>query len=113
MIGDIRVQGMMVGIDIVYNQASEKPNPTMAEEIVFRLKNERVIVGLKGISKSVLLLLPPLCFTCKDVERFIAKLDRVLSQMINPADDSSPLLTFGTMPSVSITESIFNYSAMD
>ena len=88
---------MMIGIEVVYDKRTRKPDPALAERILYRLKDEEhVIMGLQGDFKSVLLLLPPLCFTTQDVRRVVEALDRILSRDPPKPDAEMSLATAST-----------------
>ena len=47
----------------------------------FRMKECNIIVGNEGLHKNVLLLVPPMCFTCENAHRLIISLNKVLQEI--------------------------------
>ncbi|CAL1543173.1 unnamed protein product [Lymnaea stagnalis] len=72
MIGDVRGVGMLVGVELVMDKTSKKPAKESAEILAYKLKEKKIIIGIEGADKNVLVLLPPLCFTT-DNARFVVQ----------------------------------------
>ena len=48
-----------------------------------RMKEEKVLIANDGPDKNVMLLLPPLCFTCENAVRVVAAFDKCLAEIEN------------------------------
>lgn len=46
-----------------------------------RLRHEKIILTAEGPDKNVLIITPPLCFTCENARRLISCLDSVISEL--------------------------------
>ena len=98
-IGDVRGAGMFIGIDIILNEANRKPDPVLAERIVYRMKNEQnIIVGLVGDLRNVILVTPPICFDMQNADRFVTAFEKALRDpepVVSPFDgiEAQPLIT--------------------
>ena len=46
-----------------------------------RLRSEKVILAAEGPDKNVLIITPPLCFTCENARRLVASLDSVVTEL--------------------------------
>jgi len=57
-----------------------------------------VIVANDGIHKNVLIITPPMCFTCENAHRFIVALDKVLQEIecmtIEEEEDDVPIQSY-------------------
>ncbi len=80
-IGDVRGKGLMIGVEIVLNRESRKPDPSMAEDICYRLKEKYIIMANDGPDKNVLIMTPPMCFTYENAHRIIMALDKILKEI--------------------------------
>jgi 4-aminobutyrate aminotransferase-like enzyme len=59
-VGDIRVEGLMIGLELVKDKTSKDPNPEMLSDILKKALEKHVIVLSCGIHSNVLRLAPPL-----------------------------------------------------
>jgi 4-aminobutyrate aminotransferase-like enzyme len=78
-IGDVRGRGLFVGVDLVEDRESRKPDPVLAKRVVERLKERGILVNTEGPGDNVLKIKPPLQVTESDLDRFLEELDRALS----------------------------------
>ena len=74
----MRGAGLLLGIEIVNNKEDRIPEDRLASEIMYRLKQKQVLVGITGRDRNVLLFTPPMCFTIANSNRFVKCLDEVL-----------------------------------
>jgi len=87
LIGDIRGEGLFVGIELVHGRASRTPAPTETTRIVNAMR-ERVLIGAAGIVGNVLKVRPPLPFSEAHADIFLAKLDEVLAEGVSDRVES-------------------------
>ncbi|MHB8509099.1 MAG: aminotransferase class III-fold pyridoxal phosphate-dependent enzyme [Candidatus Dormibacteria bacterium] len=80
IIGDIRGQGMYLGIELVSDRVTRTPAKQEAYLISERMKDEGVIVYPNGVLDNVLKIKPPLVFGSEHVELFTSTLDRILGE---------------------------------
>jgi len=86
-LGDIRGSGLIWAIEIVDNKRENKPEPKLASEIMYRLKEKQVLVDLTGRNENVILFSPPMCFTMENGRVFTNCLDEVLVSTSNRAPE--------------------------
>jgi 4-aminobutyrate aminotransferase-like enzyme len=78
-VGDVRGLGLFVGIEVIHPGTEQRPDPTLAEGYVSRLKDEGLIVGRGGRHDNVLKLSPPLTIGEDELLPALDKLIEVLS----------------------------------
>jgi len=76
-IGDVRGRGLMVGMELVKDRGTKKPDPDASRRIVETAFQHGLL--LLGCGKSVIRLAPPLVIDEVDVDRGLAMLDDVLA----------------------------------
>ncbi len=76
-LGDVRGEGLFVGVEIVDDDG--EPAPRLAAAVVEGLRLRRVLIGRTGPARNVLKIRPPLVFDDEHVELLAATLDDVLS----------------------------------
>lgn len=54
----------------------------------FRLKENKIIIGNEGHDKNVMLITPPMCFTCDNARRVIQAVDTALAEIEKGASDA-------------------------
>ena len=79
-IGDVRGIGLFIGVDLVTDRDSRTENAPLADYIVNRLCEERVLIGTDGPRNNVLKIRPPLTIGARDVDQLIALLDTIFSE---------------------------------
>jgi 4-aminobutyrate aminotransferase-like enzyme len=79
IIGDVRGQGLYLGIELVRDEETKEPAPDEALEISEAMMMNGVIVYPTGVYENVLKLKPPMVFGRDEVDFFVATLDRVLA----------------------------------
>lgn len=80
-IGDVRGSGLLVGIELVQDLKTMKPAPKMAESVLYRLRQEGIIVAVEGINNNVLILIPPLNFSKQEAARFLQAFDQIVTEL--------------------------------
>lgn len=82
IIGDVRGQGLYLGIELVKDESTKEPAAEEALAISEAMMMNGVIVYPTGAYENVLKLKPPMVFGRDDVDFFVATLDRVLRERI-------------------------------
>jgi 4-aminobutyrate aminotransferase-like enzyme len=80
LVGDVRGQGLFLGVELVRDRASLEPAGEEASYVVNRLRQRGVLCGTDGPHHNVLKIRPPLCFTLEDADLFVTLLDEVLAE---------------------------------
>jgi len=70
-IGDIRGQGMFIGIDWVSDRDEKTPDRAGAALIANNLKNKGFLISNAGVLGNVLKIRPPLIFTREHADLFL------------------------------------------
>ncbi|MFO7925989.1 aminotransferase class III-fold pyridoxal phosphate-dependent enzyme [Natronomonas sp.] len=78
VIGDVRREGTMVGVELVSDEDDWTPATDTAKDVVEGLRRRRVLIGSSGSSDNVLKIRPPLVFERDHADRLLGVLDSVL-----------------------------------
>jgi 4-aminobutyrate aminotransferase-like enzyme len=87
IIGDVRGQGLFVGVELVRSRESLEPATAETERIVNSVRSIEVgscsgiLLGSDGRYNNVIKLKPPMCFNQANVDTLIAALDIAISQL--------------------------------
>uniref|UniRef100_H3DND4 Ethanolamine-phosphate phospho-lyase n=1 Tax=Tetraodon nigroviridis TaxID=99883 RepID=H3DND4_TETNG len=83
LIGDVSVllkgRGLFVGVELVKDRVTLAPATAEAQEVINRLKEEKILLSADGPHRNVLKFKPPLCFTAQDADLAVEKIDLVLT----------------------------------
>ncbi|KKK67911.1 hypothetical protein LCGC14_2949350 [marine sediment metagenome] len=77
-IGEIRGKGLMLGIELVEDQASKAPAAAQAAKIRAAMRENGVLIGVGGGFGNVLRIQPPLTITEEELEKVVATLKTVM-----------------------------------
>jgi len=82
-IGDIRGEGLFLGIDIIDTSdiALRQPDGELAKVIINKLRENGILTSLDGPDNNVIKVKPPLCFNRENASVLVDELAQVLSQM--------------------------------
>ncbi|KAK3090547.1 hypothetical protein FSP39_012605 [Pinctada imbricata] len=87
IIGNVRGNGLFIGIDLVKDRETREPAIQEADQILHRMKEEYILLSTDGPYENVLKIKPPLCFTKENVDHFCSKLEQVLLERENNNKD--------------------------
>jgi 4-aminobutyrate aminotransferase-like enzyme/Ser/Thr protein kinase RdoA (MazF antagonist) len=79
LIGDVRGSGLFLGVELVRDHETLEPATEEASYVVERLRERGVLCGTDGPLANVLKIRPPLIFSERDADLFVARLDEALS----------------------------------
>ncbi len=82
-VGNVRGQGLMIGVELVTDRASKTPATALAARVLDELKEIGALVGKGGLAGNVLRIKPPLCLTDADVDFALAAMDEALTRAAN------------------------------
>ncbi|NND70239.1 MAG: aminotransferase class III-fold pyridoxal phosphate-dependent enzyme [Rhodothermales bacterium] len=80
IIGDVRGQGLFLGIEFVRGDGSLEPDPDAASHIVDRIKNKSILLSTDGPDHNVIKIKPPMVIDREDVEGLLVSLESVLRE---------------------------------
>ena len=76
-LGDLRGAGLFIGADVIREDA---PDPVGAGRLVNDLRSEGVLISTTGPQGDILKIRPPLTFSAANVDFFLTKLEKTLTQ---------------------------------
>jgi 4-aminobutyrate aminotransferase-like enzyme len=80
LIGDVRGQGLFLGIELVRDRETLEPADTEAANVVERMKECGILLSTDGPFHNVIKIKPPLVFSCADADVLLSSLDGVLKK---------------------------------
>ncbi|XP_014209858.1 5-phosphohydroxy-L-lysine phospho-lyase [Copidosoma floridanum] len=99
IIGDVRGAGLFVGIELVLDRNKRTPATAEAKYVVYRMKEEKIIVSSEGPDYNILKLKPPMVFSMENANLFVSKLDDIL-QEVEAGEDEAPQQTTAILKAV-------------
>jgi len=96
LIGDVRGQGLFIGIELVRDRGTLEPADREAASLVECLKTRGVLLSTDGPFHNVIKIKPPLVFSHRDADEVIAGLDAELvggRRPENRRSDAGPPIT--------------------
>ncbi|XP_045137486.1 5-phosphohydroxy-L-lysine phospho-lyase-like isoform X1 [Portunus trituberculatus] len=81
LIGDVRGQGMFLGVDLVKDRETREPATAEAAYINKRLKENYVLLSADGPYRNVLKFKSPLVFSLEDAKELVSKVDSIMEEM--------------------------------
>jgi 4-aminobutyrate aminotransferase-like enzyme len=80
-IGDVRGEGLYLGVEFVDDRATKAPAADLTSAVCERMLERGVIVYPNGDLGNVLKIKPPMVFSLEDVDRFTDQLDATLTEI--------------------------------
>jgi 4-aminobutyrate aminotransferase-like enzyme/aminoglycoside phosphotransferase len=80
LVGEIRQQGLMVGVELVKDRKTGEPASSETTAVVNGLRQRRILIGSTGTDGNVLKIRPPLVFGRDHADRLLGALDDVFSE---------------------------------
>ncbi|XP_067424362.1 ethanolamine-phosphate phospho-lyase [Emydura macquarii macquarii] len=81
LVGDVRGIGLFVGVDLVKDQQKRTPATAEAQHIIYKLKEQRILLSADGPHRNILKFKPPMCFTMEDAELVVSQIDELLTAL--------------------------------
>ena len=79
--GDVRGQGLFLGVEWVHDRESKKPHRAGAAAVVNALKNKGFLTGNAGAFGNVVKIRPPLVFSRQDAAAFLAAFEEIVAEI--------------------------------
>lgn len=77
-IGEIRCQGLMVGMEVVLDAASKAPAAVETAKIKKAMRDKGILLGLGGVYGNVLRIQPPLTISDDELEKVLVSMKEVM-----------------------------------
>jgi len=81
VIGDVRGEGLFLGIEFVKDPETREPHTDLADKVINQLKAARILAGTDGPFENVIKIKPPICFNKKDADVFLQALEVSLEKL--------------------------------
>ncbi len=81
LIGDVRGEGLFLGIELVRDRETRAPAADEAAALVECMKERGILLGVDGPLHNVIKFKPPLVFSQADATRLVETLDEVLAEV--------------------------------
>jgi 4-aminobutyrate aminotransferase-like enzyme len=78
-VGDVRGEGLLIGVDLVRDRETRRPAPRLAHAVMNDMRERGVLVGLTGPDDNVLKIRPPLVLGDQDAAAIVETLDAALT----------------------------------
>jgi len=78
LIGDVRGQGLFIGVELVADLEARTPDADAAEAVTDHMKDRGFLLSTDGPDHNVLKIKPPLVLTPENIDATVAALDEVL-----------------------------------
>lgn len=79
LIGDVRGEGLCIGVELVRHDAADSPATSAAALVVNGLRERHILISSSGPGGNVLKIRPPLPFSCANADQLLEALDDTLS----------------------------------
>jgi len=81
VIGDVRGEGLFLGIECVKHPETREPHTDLAGALINRLKAKCILAGTDGPFDNVIKIKPPIYFNQKDADVFLRALEVSLAEL--------------------------------
>jgi 4-aminobutyrate aminotransferase-like enzyme/Ser/Thr protein kinase RdoA (MazF antagonist) len=80
LIGDVRGQGLFIGIELVKNRKTLEPAAEEANYIINRFRDYGILISTDGPLHNVLKLKPPMVFSEQNADEIVSVLEKILAE---------------------------------
>ena len=81
MIGDVRGEGLFIGVELVTDRATKTPATAAAAAVVNGMRRRQVLISATGPQANILKIRPPLVFAREHADLLLERLDQTLSDL--------------------------------
>ena len=82
-IGDVRGMGLFIGVELVTDRDSREPATALADYVLNRMREMRILIGTEGPADNILKIRPPLTITAEDIDAILQALHTCLQETAN------------------------------
>ena len=98
-IGDVRGVGLFLGVELVHNRKTREPAANVTSWLSSVLKEKyRILTSIDGLAMNVLVIKPPLAFSCQDADYFVDSVQAALMEDLPQALQNGDLNTVAKTP---------------
>ncbi|MBT6051705.1 MAG: aminotransferase class III-fold pyridoxal phosphate-dependent enzyme, partial [Candidatus Scalindua sp.] len=80
IIGDVRGEGLFLGIELIRDHATLEPASAETYNLVEEMRNRQILLSVDGPLHNIVKVKPPMVFTKDDAGRLVRELDLVLDK---------------------------------
>ncbi|RAU44597.1 MULTISPECIES: aminotransferase class III-fold pyridoxal phosphate-dependent enzyme [unclassified Pseudomonas] len=80
-IGDVRGQGLFIGVELIDSPATRLPATALASHVVNGMRRRQVLISATGPRSNVLKIRPPLVFTREHADLLLERLSATLAEL--------------------------------
>ncbi|KAL0490796.1 alanine-glyoxylate transaminase [Acrasis kona] len=81
IIGQVRGEGLMLGLELVKDRAAKTPAPQETAQVFEMLKDMGILIGKGGLYGNVFRIKPPMCISDEDADFLLYGLDKCFSEL--------------------------------
>ena len=81
LIGDVRGEGLFLGIELVTDRTTLEPATAETHRLVEAMRMHQILLSVDGPLHNIVKIKPPMVFTKDDAARLVREMDIVLSRM--------------------------------
>ncbi len=78
LIGDVRGEGLFLGIELVTDRSTLEPASAETHRLVEEMRNRQILLSVDGPLHNIVKIKPPMVFSKEDAGRLVRELDLVL-----------------------------------
>ena len=79
-IGQVRGQGLFIGIELIHKNDALKPNHTLAKRVANEMKDAGILISVDGPDHNVLKIKPPMVFNIENANELVINLKTVFDK---------------------------------
>ncbi len=81
LIGDVRGEGLFIGIELVSDRQIREPDAAGADKVVELMRHRDILLSTDGPDHNVIKIKPPMTFSIEDAEWFLSEFGAVLDEI--------------------------------
>ena len=80
-IGDVRGQGLFIGVELVKDRDTLEPAAKEADKVINLMKEAGILISTDGPDHNVLKIKPPIIFTRENADELVFNLNSIFDQL--------------------------------
>jgi 4-aminobutyrate aminotransferase-like enzyme len=81
LVGDVRGQGLFIGIELVRDRETIEPADSEAAIMIEQMKERGILLSTDGPLHNVIKIKPPLVFSRRDADELVSQMEKVLTDL--------------------------------